>query len=71
MKRDLDEVVKVVVTERAGNLTREERVECFCDLEELGNTPALITNIFMTKTATALDELVFKVQNYYVCTACM
>ena len=65
VKRDLDEVVKVVVTERAGNLTREECVECFCDLEEHdgdGNTPALITNIFMTKTATALDELVFKVQ---------
>ena len=62
VKRDLHEVVEVVVTERAGSLTREECVECFCDLEELGNTPALITNIFMTKTATALDDLVFKVQ---------
>ena len=64
VKRDLDEVVKVVVTERAGSLTWEECVECFCDLEQLSNTPALITNIFMTKTATALDELVFKVHNY-------
>ena len=62
VKNDLDEVVKVVVTERAESLTREECVECFCDLEELGNTPAIITNILMTKTATALDELVFKVQ---------
>ena len=64
MKRDLDEVVKVVVTERVGSLTKKECVECFCDLEKLDNTPALITNILMTKTATALDELVFKVQNY-------
>ena len=62
VKSDLDEVVKVVVTERAGNLTSEECVECFCDLEQLGNTHALVTNIFMIKTATALDELVFKVQ---------
>ena len=64
VKRYLDEVVKVVVTERAESLTWEECVQSFCDLEELGNIPALITNIFMTKTATALDELqVFKVKN--------
>ena len=59
---DFDEVVKVVVTERAGNLTSEECVECFCVLEELGNTHALVTNIFMTEIATALHKLVFKVQ---------
>ena len=62
VKKDFEEVMKVVVTERAGSLTSEECVECFCDLEELGNVPAFITSIFMTKTVTALDELVFKVQ---------
>ena len=67
VKKDLHEVVKVVVTERAGNLTGEKCVEYFCDLEELGNTPALITNIFMTKTATALDELVFNYKVQIIC----
>ena len=55
VKTDFEEVMKVVVTERAGSLTSEECVECFCGLEELGNTHALVTNIFMTKTATALE----------------
>lgn len=53
-------VVKKIVIHRVALLAPEARVDLFLELESRANTPAIITNIFMTAATEALDELVFR-----------
>ena len=54
-------IVKSVVQARVSRMHPKDRVvDLFCELEKFDNTPDLLTNIFMTEAATALDELIFK-----------
>ena len=61
VREDWHEVVKSIVKDRVKKLSWEARVDLFCELESYDNIPDLLTNIFMTEAATALDELIFKV----------
>ena len=56
MEQDWHGVVKTILTDRVKQLTPENRVDRFLELERRANTPALITNIFITEATTALDE---------------
>ena len=68
MEQDWHGVVKTILTDRVKQLTPENRVDRFLELERRANTPALITNIFITEATTALDEIVFRrVSMYTVC----
>ena len=54
-------IVKSVVQARVSQLHPKDRaVDLLCELEKYDNIPDLLTNIFMTEAATALDELIFK-----------
>ena len=64
-------VVKSIVKDRVKNLSREARVDLFCELEDRADTPDLLTNIFMTEAATALDELIFQASLLSCNTACV
>ena len=60
VEEEWQEVVKSVVQPRVARLLPEYRVDLFCTLENKTNAPNLLTNIFMTEAATALDELILK-----------
>ena len=53
-------MVKSIVRDRVKRLSRDARVDLFCELEDRADTPDLLTDIFMTEAARALDELIFK-----------
>ena len=62
VKQDWHEVVETIVTERVKHLPPEERIDMLCELEDGSNTSSsctLITNIFITESIAALEELIF------------
>ena len=59
VEKDWQMVIKSIVQARVNQLLPKDRVDLFCELENRDNTPDLLTNIFMTEAATALDELIF------------
>ena len=61
VEEDWQEVVNTIVEDRVARLSKEASVNLLCELENHTNAPDLLTNIFMTKAAEALDELIFKV----------
>ena len=66
VERDWHGVVETIVTERVQGLTSEERIDMLCELEDGSNTSSsctLITNIFITESITALEELVLSQVN--------
>ena len=60
MEQDWHGVVKTIVTDRVKLVAPAARVDLFLELESRANTPAIITNIFMTEATAALDVLVFR-----------
>ena len=55
-------VVEKIVTERVKRLNLEERIDMLCELEggsSASSSCILVTNIFITESITALEELVF------------
>ena len=55
-------VVETIITERVKRLNPEEQIGMLCELEDGSNTSSsciLVTNIFITESIAALDELVF------------
>ena len=66
VEQDWHGVVETIVTERVKRLTPEERIGMLCELEDGSNTSSsctLITNIFITESITALEELVLSQVN--------
>ena len=63
VEEDWQEVVKIIVEDRVACLSKKATVNLLCSLENHTDAPDLLTNIFMTKGAEALDELIFKVSD--------
>ena len=58
-------IITFLVSARVAQVpSKEARVNLFCDLEKREDTPDILTGIFMTQAAEALDELIFN-QVYY------
>ena len=58
-------IITFLVSARVAEVpSKEARVNLFCDLENRKGTSDILTNIFMTHAAKALDELIFN-QVYY------
>ena len=55
-------MVEKIVTERVKRLNLEEQIDMLCELEDgrsASSSCILVTNIFITESITALEELVF------------
>ena len=52
-------IITFLVNARVAEVPKEARVSLFCDLENRKDTPDILTNLFMTHAAQALDELIF------------
>ena len=52
-------IITFLVNARVAEVPKESRVDLFCDLENRKDTPDILTNLFMTHAAKALDELIF------------
>ena len=62
VEQDWHRVVETIVTERVKRLNPEEQIDMLCELEDGSNTSSsciLVTNIFITESIAALEELVF------------
>ena len=62
VEQDWHGLVETIVTERVKYLPPEERIDMLCELEDGSHTSlscTLITNIFITESIAALEEVVF------------
>ena len=63
-KTEWQTIITNLVNARVEQLPKGARVNLFCDLENRTDTLDILTNLFMTHAANALDELIFN-QVYY------
>ena len=62
VEQDWHRMMETIITERVKGLTPGDRIDMLCELEDGSNTSSsctLITNIFITESIAALEELVF------------
>lgn len=64
MKEDWHKVITLIVKLRVSELDPDGRVDLFLALES--QAPDLLTDVFMTEAATALDQLIFTVSEIIV-----
>ena len=67
VEQDWHELVETIITERVKGLEPGDRIDMLCELEDGSNTSSsctLITNIFITESITALEEVVFSQVNF-------
>ena len=66
VEQDWHELVETIITERVKGLEPGDRIDMFCELEDGSHTSSsctLITNIFITESIPALEEVVFSQVN--------